>query len=70
LLDPQPLVQQAAEAELARLTRGDTVIAAGGSSDTVSAAPGASPSQPAAHVPGSSTLTETWSAARLVEVAR
>ena len=71
LLDAQPLVQQAAEAELARLMHDDTVVAAGdGSHDTVSAAPPAVEGEMAASPPNPKALTETWTAAQLAEVRR
>jgi HEAT repeat protein len=73
LLDPQPLVQQAAEAELARLMRGDTVTAAAEGHDTVSAArqsgevpdlpPPRRDSQPLATSP--KAQTEAWNPAAL-----
>jgi hypothetical protein len=78
LLDPQPLVQQAAEAELGRLTRGDTVSAAGPEEahDTVTTdkPPGntglTGPPPAATSNPSPKALTESWNPAQLRDAIR
>jgi HEAT repeat protein len=66
LLDPLPLVQEAAEAALAQLTRGDTVAAAPAAAarDTVAMAAGRSSSPAPAADARPPTLTESWSPKR------
>jgi HEAT repeat protein len=71
LLDPQTLVQQAAEAALAALAGGDTVLAA--QRETVNANPSEQTPQAAAPTktqPPPSRPTETWSSAHLSMLMR
>jgi len=71
LLDPQPLVQQAAEAELTRLTRGDTLAEeAAAAHDTISSAPQDAPPERQIAAASPKALTEAWSAAQLAGIAR
>jgi HEAT repeat protein len=80
LLDPQSLVQQAAEAALAGLCRSDTVpTPAASKTDTVAVAPAdagqanpppATPAPPAADEPHLPRPTETWSSAHLSMLVR